>query len=123
MSDHLRQYENEDDEDDNSNGRGESPIPQDEENAHFDETTQEIDRPSFVDVSEKDLPKRVLLYSSEKLLRLFGKNLKSSVDGTFKSACYLSKQNFVMMLKFKGQWIPAIHGWLPDKKEESYKVV
>ena len=69
-----------------------------------------------------DQPKRVLAFSSSKLLKLFAKNLKSSVDGTFKSACTHWKQNFTWMLKISGHWIPVVHGWLPDKSEASYKV-
>ena len=40
-----------------------------------------------VDVVGKDLPKRVLVFSSKKLIRQLSRNLKSSVDGTFKSSC------------------------------------
>ena len=73
-------------------------------------------------VRENMKPKRVLAYSSPKLLKLFSKNLKSSVDGTFKSACTHYKQNFTWMLKMNGYWIPVVHGWLPDKTQTSYKV-
>ena len=37
--------------------------------------------------TDKDLPKRVLAYTHEKLLELLTLNLKSSVYGTFKSCC------------------------------------
>ena len=94
-----------------------------EDGGYVNEDTDEINLPVYPDVSEKDLPKRVLAYSSEKLLALFGKNLKSSMDGTFKSACTHYKQSFVWMVKFCGHWIPVVHAWLPDKTEESYKVL
>ena len=100
-------------------------IPEDAQEVdegHFDEENDEMDQPEYNDVSDKDLPKRVLAYSSEKLLKLFSKNLKSSVDGTFKSACTHYGQSFIWMLKICGHWIPVIHAWLPDKTEESYKV-
>ena len=94
----------------------------DEEQGHFDEETERLDEPEYPDISEKDLPKRVLGFSSKKLLKLFGKHLKSSLDGTFKSACFLWGQSFIWMVKYLGHWIPVVHAWLPDKSEESYKV-
>ena len=82
-----------------------------------------IDESDCPDLSEKDLPKRVLTYSTLKLLKLFGKHLKSSIDGTFKSSCYLWGQNFIWMVKYYGHWIPVVQAWLPDRTEESYKVI
>ena len=94
----------------------------DEDEGHFDEEADIIDEPEYPDISEKDLPKRVLAFSSIKLLKLFGKHLKSSLDGTFKSACLHWGQSFIWMVKYYGHWIPAVQAWLPDKTEESYKV-
>ena len=87
---------------------------QDATNESFDENTDDFE--GFVRA------KRVLAYSSPNLLKLFSKNLKSSVDGTFKSACTYYKQNFIWMLKVNGYWVPVVHGWLPDKSLTSYKV-
>ena len=56
------------------------------------------------------------------MLQLLGKGYKTKVDGTFKSSCSLWAQQFIWMVKAKGFWIPVVWGWLPDKKEESYKV-
>ena len=87
----------------------------------FDEDSVESDDENDENL-ESSLPKRVLAYSSTRLIKLLGKHLKTSVDGTFKSSCKLFKQNFVWMVKIYGHWIPIIHGWLPDKTELSYKV-
>ena len=84
------------------------------EEGHFDEESDEMDMPNYPDVTDKDLPKRVIAYSSERLLKLFGKNIKSSIDGTFKSACSHYTQSFVWMVKFCGHWIPVVHAWLPN---------
>ena len=74
---------------------------------------------------QNNLPKRVLAFSSEKLLKLFETNLtgRSSLDGTFKSIPVLWKQLFIWMIKYEGFWIPVVWSWLPDKSEESYKVL
>ena len=97
-----------------------------EEEYHQEETPEEseyIDGDIIAqDVTEKNLPKRVLVYTSKKLLKLLSQNKKSSVDGTFKSSCKLWKQQFIWMVKFQGYWIPCAFGWLPDKSEESYKI-
>ena len=81
----------------------------------FDEDSVESDGENDENL-DSCLPKRVLAYSSTRLIKLLGKHLKTSVDGTFKSSCKLFKQNFVWMVKIYGHWIPIIHGWLPDKK-------
>ena len=72
--------------------------------------------------SDCSLPKCVLRFTTLKLLKLFAKSERGSLNGTFKSCCKLWKQQFVFMLKFKKHWIPVIWGWLPDKTEISYKV-
>ena len=74
------------------------------------------------DLLNRDLPKRILAFTSTKLLKQLGNNLKTSVDGTFRSSCALWTQQFIWMVKVKGYWIPAVWGWLPDKTEISYKV-
>ena len=70
----------------------------------------------------KDLPKRVLVFTSLKLLKQLARNLKCSVDGTFKSCCSLWKQQFILMIKDRGVWLPIAFGWLPDKSETSYRI-
>ena len=37
----------------------------------------EMDEPQFTDLTDKDLPKRVFAFTSRRLLKLFGKKLKS----------------------------------------------
>ena len=97
-----------------------------EEEYHQEETPEEseyIDGDIIAqDVTEKNLPKRVLVYTCKKLLKLLSQNKKSSVDGTFKSSCKLWKQQFIWMVKSQGYWIPCAFGWLPDKSEESYQI-
>ena len=78
--------------------------------------------PNIPDLSDRNLPKRIICFSSQKLLKLFSKFPKSSVDGTFKSSSVLWSQQFIWMIKEKHSWIPAIWGWLPDKTEQTYKV-
>ena len=75
------------------------------------------------EIFEKDLPKRVLVYTSKKLLQRFSQHLKTSIDGTFKSSSKLWSQQFIWLTKSKGFWVPSAFGWLPDKSEESYKVL
>ena len=65
---------------------------------------------------------RVLVFTTKKLLKLLEKCTRGSLDGTFKSSCKLWKQNFILMVKYCGIWIPVCWGWLPDKKEKSYKM-
>ena len=73
--------------------------------------------------TERVLPKRVIIFTSPKLLKLFEENDgKSSVDGTFKAIPVLWKQMFIWMIRFSGFWIPVAWGWLPDKSLQSYKV-
>ena len=87
------------------------------DNAHAEE---EEDTP---EETERVLPKRVIVFTSPKLLKLVGENDgKTSVDGTFKAIPVLWKQMFVWMIRFGGFWIPVAWGWLPDKSLQSYKV-
>ena len=81
-----------------------------------------LDGPEPPPPSSKNLPKRILAYSSRKLLNLFSRCKRGSVDGTFKSSCKMWKQQFIFMLKHNSHWIPVVWGWLPDKTETSYKV-
>lgn len=62
------------------------------------------EKKSIPEESEKstDLPKRLLAYTSKRLLRLLTKHLKTSMDGTFKSCCRLWSQQFIWMVKIKG---------------------
>ena len=75
-----------------------------------------------VHLQDRDLPKRVLAFTTQNLLEELTKNHKTSVDGTFKSSCYLWTQQFIWMIKSKGYWVPVVWGWLPDKSEMSYKI-
>ena len=51
-----------------------------EEEGHFDEETDKIDAPEYPNLTGRDLPKRVVGFSSVKMLKLFGKHLKSSLE-------------------------------------------
>ena len=82
----------------------------------------EDDGPECPPEASRNLPKRVLAYTSTKLLKLFSKCKRGSVDGTFKSACKMWAQQFIFMVKYNKHWIPVVWGWLPDKSEVSYKV-
>ena len=72
-----------------------------------DDTGDSIDE---TDITEKDLPKRGLAFTSQKLLSQLSKHHKSSVDGTFKSSCSLWRQQFIWMIKRKGYWTPVVWG-------------
>ena len=74
------------------------------------------------DLSIKDLPNRILAFSSKKFLKLFHKHLRTSVDGTFKFSCFLWAQQFRWSAKISGYWILIIWGGLPHKSPTSYKV-
>ena len=100
--------------------------PEDDDNeihSTIVDLTHIIDCPEDPPPVSKNLPKRVLAFSSLNLLKLFSKCERSSVDGTFKTCCKLWKQQFVWMVKKDGHWIPVVFGWLPDKSETSYKVI
>ena len=115
LSDEMRSFEDEDETEEDI--VGEEPN----DSATHGESSEGFDDDCETE-SVKDLPKRVLAYSSIKLLKLFGMCTRGSVDGTFKSSCKIWKQQFIFMLKYKGHWIPCVWGWLPDKSETSYKV-
>ena len=59
----------------------------------------------------RDLPERVIAYTTEKLLKAFSRKTKSSMDGTFKSCSKLWKQLFIWMVKTGGFWIPIVWGF------------
>ena len=82
----------------------------------------EIEEDEEIEEEDQGDTKRVIVYTTKELLRLLGKCTRGSLDGTFKSSCKLWKQNFIMMAKYSGIWIPVCWGWLPDKKERSYKM-
>ena len=93
----------------------------DDDDSEETETSEETENESSETEPERDLPKRVLAFTSESLLSQLGRGLKTSVDGTFKSSCSLWRQMFVWMVKDRGYWIPVVFAWLPDKSETSYK--
>ena len=93
-----------------------------EDSMTVQENVEVEDGPEDPPPASKNLPKRILAFTSKKLLKLFSKCERGSVDGTFKSCCKMWKQQFVWMLKLNSHWIPVVWGWLPDKSEVSYKV-
>ena len=64
-------------------------------------------------------PKRILAYTTKKLLKLFEQR-KASSDGTFKISPTLWKQIYIIMIKFGNFWIPVLYALLPDKTKDSY---
>ena len=121
LSDEMRAHEGE-----NSKENEEAELIDDtndaSENLGSEYKQSTLDGPEDPPEPSKHLPKRILAYTSTKLLKLFAKCTRGSLDGTFKSCCKMWTQQFVFMLKFNKRWIPAVWGWLPDKTEISYKV-
>ena len=65
-------------------------------------------------------PKRVVIYTTKNLVKLFAEGRKSSGDGTFKASPSLWKQIFIIMVKLGKHWIPVCYAMLPDKTKQSY---
>ena len=99
---------------------------QNESLAPDDESTEEEYLPEGDDSSMEDesegrrKPKRIILYTTKRLLKLFAHGRKSSGDGTFKACPSLWKQVYILMIKFNNQWIPVCYAMLPDKTKQSY---
>ena len=77
-------------------------MTQIERDYHIVDIDSSEDVTEEVDISDRDLPKRVLAFTSKKLLMELSLHQKSSVDGTFKSSCSLFRQQFIWMVKSKG---------------------
>ena len=61
------------------------------------------DEPEEPPPAGKYLPKRILAFTTRRLLQLFAKSIRGSLDGTFKSCCKLWCQQFVWMVKYNGR--------------------
>ena len=70
-----------------------------------EEEEEKQSQPEEPESKEKDLPERVLAYSTVKLLQLFSKCQRGSLKGTFKSCCKMWGQQFVWMIKYNGNYI------------------
>ena len=102
----------------NESGESADDLTFEQDILHSDGNSPEPPLPA-----SRKLPKRILAYSSNKLLNLFSRCKRGSVDGTFKSSCKMWKQQFIIMLKHNKHWIPVVWGWLPVKMETSYNVI
>ena len=71
------------------------------------------------DTTPINKPKRIIAYSTKKLLKIF-RERKASGDGTFKVCPTLWKQLYIVMVKFSHSWIPVVYALLPDKTKETY---
>ena len=86
-----------------------------EQECHIDEevidegTEVTSDEEIVDDLSERDLPKRILTFTTRKLLKQLGNKLKSSVDGTFKSSCSLWGQLFVWMVRLRKVYLVPVY--------------
>ena len=67
-------------------------------------------------------PQRVIVFTTLALLGLLCLAKSGSVDGTFKSVCRHWKQMFIMLVDFRGLFVPIAIGWLADKKAISYYI-
>ena len=109
--DHMLKSKDEDSEDDDNDV---SFVPPDKVDSNSDEASQNEDEDS------SRLPKRVLLFTTMNLLGTLALSAKASVDGTFKSMTKKWKQLFILTVKYRGEYIPTVFGWLPDKSKHSY---
>ena len=50
-------------------------------------------------ITQKDIPKRLFIFTTEKLLTQLTKKIKTSLDETFKYCCHLWSQHFIWMVK------------------------
>ena len=107
LNDQMREHEVSDDTDDLNGDLIDVESMGPDEHEESVESTEGPEKPPS---SNKSLPKRVLAYSSRKLLNLFSNCDRGSLDGTFKSCCKLWKQQFVFMFKSNGRWIPVVFG-------------
>ena len=67
-----------------------------------------------------DEQKRVLIFSTEKLLKKIQHCEKGSIDGTFKISPEAWTQVFLLQLKVGDKFLPVAFGLLPNKEEKSY---
>ena len=75
------------------------------------------------DDKNTDKPKRVLVFTTPLLLKLFQDNDgKASVDGTWKITPKFWRQTFLLMIEKGGFAITVAFGLLPDKEERSYRI-
>ena len=65
-------------------------------------------------------PKRILVFTTLALLGLLAVCKRGSVDGTFRSCTRHWRQIFIIMVEFKGSFLPVAMAWLPDKTALSY---
>ena len=115
LNENLRKYEDEDEgfQDDNESKKDCEMCLREE--VHDCSVKETVNDPSNENVKDntkksipkeaemsKDLPKRLLGYTSKRLLQLLTKHVKTSMDGTFKSCCKLWSQQFIWMVKIKG---------------------
>ena len=62
------------------------------------------------------------MFTTVMLLSLLAVCRSGSVDGTFKAMSKQWKQLFILMVNYRGAFIPVAFGWLSDKTEISYHV-
>ena len=84
------------------------------------EANSDTDQESCLDPDAK--PPRVLVFTTSLLLALLSVCRSGSVDGTFKAMSKQWKQLFILMVDYKGAFIPVAFGWLPNKTEVSYHI-
>ena len=85
----------------------------------LDDLLEALNESSF-NISDSPDPKRVLVFTSVRLLGVLSVSKKGSVDGTFKSSARDWYQLFILCVEYRGKFIPVAFGWLPDKKPISY---
>ena len=115
LNDDLRAHE--DDIEDQANEHDDNPVVNNDENKEGADTFSS--KPSILDSdildgteppppSSKNLPTRILEYSSRQLFNLFSRCKCGSVSSSLKSSCKMWKHMFIFMLKDNSHWIPVV---------------
>ena len=74
------------------------------------------------DVNINAVPDRILLFTTEVLLRQLAMSGKVSQDGTHRVATKYYEQLFVTMVKVGDKWIPAVKALLPYHSKKSCRI-
>ena len=87
---------------------------------HGGESILVLDSKDLMEHQNEEDPKRILIFTTQRLLKKMGQCKKGSVDGTFRISPESWTQVFLLKLKMGDKFLPIAFGLLPDKEEKSY---